>query len=163
RCTCRTPRADRLRGRRRGLGRGGERAQRDLPVRAGAHPRTRRVLAPRRPLHDRPDRGHPDDRVPGDRRAGGRAEAGRGRSAGPGRAGGDGGAAALELRGTLRASFWWTLGLLVVAGAALGPLSAAIGLHRSLPVVVTVAAIAFGLGVPIVWGGLQGAALFVAL
>jgi O-antigen/teichoic acid export membrane protein len=76
---------------------------------------------------------------------------------------GDEQAAALELRGTLRASLSWTLGLLVLAGLALGPLAATIGLHRSLPVVVTVAAIALALGIPIVWGGLQGAGLFVAL
>ena len=80
-----------------------------------------------------------------------------------GLADGDRRAAALALRDTLSASFRWTAGLLALTAVALGPLAAAIGLHRSLPVVATSAAIALALPVPIAWGGLQGAGRFVAL
>ena len=76
---------------------------------------------------------------------------------------GDEQAAALALRGTLRAALAWTLGVLALTAVALGPLAAAVGIDRTLPVVATSATIALGLGVPIVWGGLQGAGLFLAL
>jgi O-antigen/teichoic acid export membrane protein len=78
-------------------------------------------------------------------------------------AGGGRSEAAVELRGTLRASVRWSGALLVLTAVALGPLAAAIGLHRSLPVVATSAAIAFSLPAPVVWGGLQGAGLFGSL
>src|SRR2546430_14153246 len=65
--------------------------------------------------------------------------------------------AAVELRDTLRASVRWAGALLLLTAAALGPLAAAIGLDRSLPVAATSAAIALALPAPVVWGGLQGA------
>jgi O-antigen/teichoic acid export membrane protein len=80
-----------------------------------------------------------------------------------GLADGDRRAAALALRDTLRAALGWTAALIALSALALGPLAAAAGLERSLPVVATSVAIALGLSVPIVWGGLQGAGLFVAL
>ena len=78
-------------------------------------------------------------------------------------AAGDRPGAARALRDTLGTAFRWTAGLLVLSVLALGPLSAAIGLHRSLPVVATAAAIALGLAIPIVWGGLQAVGLFLEL
>jgi O-antigen/teichoic acid export membrane protein len=72
-------------------------------------------------------------------------------------------AAAAALGGTLRASLVWTGGLLALTLLAFGPLAAAIGLHRSLPVIATSATIALALGIPIVWGGLQGSGRFLAL
>ena len=80
-----------------------------------------------------------------------------------GLADGDRRAAALALRDTLFASLRWTAGLLALTALALGPLAAALGLDRSLPVVATSAAIALALPVPIAWGGLQGAGRFLAL
>jgi O-antigen/teichoic acid export membrane protein len=71
--------------------------------------------------------------------------------------------AAVELRDTLRASVRWAGALLLLTAAALGPLAAAIGLDRSLPVAATSAAIALALPAPVVWGGLQGAGLFGSL
>jgi O-antigen/teichoic acid export membrane protein len=80
-----------------------------------------------------------------------------------GLAAGDRRGASLALGDTLLTAFRWTLALLVLSAVALGPLAAAIGLHRSLPVVATSATIALGLAVPITWGGLQGLGLFRAL
>jgi O-antigen/teichoic acid export membrane protein len=80
-----------------------------------------------------------------------------------GLADGDRRAAAFALRDTLAASLRWTGALLGLTALALAPLTAAIGLERSLPVVATSTAVAFGLPVPIAWGGLQGAGRFLEL
>jgi O-antigen/teichoic acid export membrane protein len=67
------------------------------------------------------------------------------------------------MRGTLRSALIWTLGLLALTGIVLIPLAAAIGLHRSIPFAATAATASIALGVPVVWGGLQGSGRFLEL
>jgi len=73
------------------------------------------------------------------------------------------GEAGLVMRGTLRSALLWTLGLLAVTAVVLVPLAASLGLHRSVPFVATAATASIALGVPVVWGGLQGAGRFLEL
>jgi O-antigen/teichoic acid export membrane protein len=76
---------------------------------------------------------------------------------------GDRDGAGVLLRSALRAASWWGGGILLLCAVAYGPLAAGLGAHRALPVVLTGAAIALGLGLPVAWAGLWGEGRFAAL
>jgi O-antigen/teichoic acid export membrane protein len=67
------------------------------------------------------------------------------------------------LRSTLRSALLWSGGILLLTAAAFGPLAAALGARRALPLVVTAATIALALGLPVAWAGLWGEGRFVGL
>ena len=71
--------------------------------------------------------------------------------------------AGAALRDTVARVLVWTAVLLVVTAVAFGPVTAAFGLHRSVPMAATVVTVAVALAIPVAWGALQAAHFFVAL
>lgn len=67
------------------------------------------------------------------------------------------------LRETVSGLAVWTVALIVLVAVAFGPVTAAFGLDGSVPMAATVATVAVALAIPVAWGALQAAHLFVAL